>query len=85
MLKDIEHSALGTTGNVGAAAASTPSSNTLAVGGGGGGGGMRRCERGRVPSDSSSGVSDDTLSSGRLEAKLLYYNQVLSVTHPLKD
>jgi len=27
-------------------------------------GGGRRCERGRVPSDSSSGVSDDTLSSG---------------------
>lgn len=26
--------------------------------------GVRRCERGRVPSDSSSGVSDDTLSSG---------------------
>ena len=25
---------------------------------------MRRCERGRVPSDSSSGISDDTLSSG---------------------
>jgi len=32
--------------------------------GAGGGGGLRRCERGRVPSDSSSGVSDDTLSSG---------------------
>lgn len=28
------------------------------------GAGIRRCERGRVPSDSSSGVSDDTLSSG---------------------
>ena len=27
-------------------------------------GGVRRCERGRVPSDSSSGVSDDTMSSG---------------------
>lgn len=26
--------------------------------------GVRRCERGRVPSDSSSGISDDTLSSG---------------------
>lgn len=33
--------------------------------GAGGGGGLRRCERGRVPSDSSSGVSDDTLSSGK--------------------
>ena len=28
--------------------------------------GVRRCERGRVPSDSSSGISDDTLSSGNI-------------------
>ncbi len=37
--------------------------------------GIRRCERGRVPSDSSSGVSDDTLSSGR-QIFVYYASQV---------
>lgn len=49
MLKDIESYAATAGGNGNAGSAA----------------GIRRCERGRVPSDSSSGVSDDTLSSGR--------------------
>jgi len=48
MLKDIESYATTDGGNGSAGSAA----------------GIRRCERGRVPSDSSSGVSDDTLSSG---------------------
>lgn len=48
ILKDIEYA------NANNSAAQSGSSSVV----------MRRCERGRVPSDSSSGVSDDTLSSG---------------------
>ena len=54
MLKDIESYATTDGGNGSAGSAA----------------GIRRCERGRVPSDSSSGVSDDTLSSG---IKILFF------------